>query len=186
MALKLSALGFVVIATCRRKESVDEWRSKGIASFELDVSSMESIEAAKKETEAFLNDNGLVLWGIINNAGISHSSCLFEWIPSKKIEQTMNVNLFGVMNVCQRFIPLLFGRTKSHKIKGYRASNGGRIINISSVAAIIKSPSMTVYGASKAAVSPFTHGLRTELSPRFGIWCSVFEIGMVSLFFYFC
>eukprot|EP01083_Nonionella_stella_P300261 1024051_1 len=33
------------------------------------------------------------------------------------------------------------------------------------------------YGCSKAALSYATHALRKELSPRFGIWCSVIEPG---------
>eukprot|EP01084_Bolivina_argentea_P056491 103398_1 len=33
----------------------------------------------------------------------------------------------------------------------------------------------TRYGPAKCALSYFTHSLRMELSPRFGIWCSAIE-----------
>merc|ERR1719242_322269 len=36
---------------------------------------------------------------------------------------------------------------------------------------------MSVYTATKAAVSQFAHSLRCDVSPRFGIWCCTMEIG---------
>ena len=76
IAKTISARGCVVIATCRRKESVDKWladttfTANGSTSFQLDVSSVDSIVMARKNTERFLKEKDCVLWAVINNAGI--------------------------------------------------------------------------------------------------------------------
>ena len=44
--------------------------------------------------------------------------------------------------------------------------DGGRIINVSSIASFCPNPRMTVYSASKAYVSAFSRGLGEELKPR--------------------
>jgi len=44
--------------------------------------------------------------------------------------------------------------------------NGGRIINMSSIASFCPNPRMTVYSASKSYVSAFSRGLGEELIPR--------------------
>lgn len=43
---------------------------------------------------------------------------------------------------------------------------GGRILNISSIASFVPNPRMTVYSATKAYVSFFSRGLHEELKPR--------------------
>ena len=45
-------------------------------------------------------------------------------------------------------------------------TQGGRIINVSSIASFCPNPRMTVYSASKAYVSAFSRGLGEELKPR--------------------
>lgn len=45
-------------------------------------------------------------------------------------------------------------------------SDGGRIINMSSIASFCPNPRMTVYSASKSYVSAFSRGLGEELKPR--------------------
>lgn len=47
-----------------------------------------------------------------------------------------------------------------------RLRDGGRIINISSLAATLASPEMIAYGAAKAALDAFTLALAKDLGPR--------------------
>lgn len=101
---------------------------------------------------------------------------MFEWCSLSKIHKVIDVNFRGLMDVCHEFVPLLYGRQVS--LKGYKSGNGGRIINISSIFAELVAPNVSVYDPCKAAVSHFTHCLRTELSPRFGIWCCAMELGL--------
>lgn len=43
---------------------------------------------------------------------------------------------------------------------------GGRIINMSSIASFVPNPRMTIYSATKSYVSAFSRGLHEELKPR--------------------
>ena len=56
-------------------------------------------------------------------------------------------------------------------------ANGGRIVNMSSVSARCNYPEIR-YGPSKAALSYFSHVLRMEVGPRFGVWVSAVEPGL--------
>merc|ERR550532_3377883 len=93
----------------------------------------------------------------------------------ESINWLISINFTGTLNVCQQFIPLMYGR--SSKVPPSSPVSGGRIICISSGMANLAFPGWSVYGATKAAISQFAHSLRTELSPRFGIWVATHEIG---------
>ena len=180
LAHQLNEYGFTVIASCRRQESLNEYKtnskftSNGSIVIQLDVTNKDSIANARKEIETYLNNNkNKVLWGIINNAGICKFG-LFEFLNSNDISRQVDINLTGPMDICKTFIPLLFGRM--NKINGYKRANGGRIVNIGSAAATVPLPGIGVYCASKAGISMFSSVIRCQLSPRFGIWSTVFEI----------
>lgn len=94
----------------------------------------------KKEGEIFC---------LINNAGTGISGAV-EHIPCEKTIKLMQVNLQAVMECSRIVIPYL---KKSH----------GKIINVSSVAAVVPIPFQTAYSVSKAGVNMFTQALRLEL-----------------------
>eukprot|EP01084_Bolivina_argentea_P276651 472085_1 len=179
-AKKLNKLGFIVIATCRRKESVDEYLSdksfinNGSTSYQLDISLNDNILNVKQKIKLFLKENNYILWGIVNNAGVMTFGT-FEFQTHEQIKKQIDVNIYGTINMCHAFVPLLYGRCNT--INGYKSANGGRIVNISSVGAKFVIQSLCVYTSTKAAISHFSHGLRIELSSRFGIWCSTMELG---------
>lgn len=60
------------------------------------------------------------LCAIVNNAGIGYCRML-EFTEPEKIHRLLDVNAFGMLRVCQKFIPLLRG-------------HGGRIVNVTSIA----------------------------------------------------
>ena len=96
------------------------------------------------------------LYAIINNAGAFDGSFV-EVTPVDVYTRVMQVNFFGVIRVTKAFLPLLMhGDVEKF--------NGGRIINISSVAELLCSPGNTAYCASKSAMAAFTDGLRQELT----------------------
>ena len=72
------------------------------------------------------------------------------------VRELFEVNLFGVIAMCQEFIPLL--RKSKHP-------NGARIVNIGSVAGVAAVPFDAAYCASKAALHSFSDTLRMELKP---------------------
>jgi short-subunit dehydrogenase len=65
----------------------------------------------------------------------------------------MNVNFMGVFNSTKAMIPLL------------RKSGGGKILNMSSVAARLGIPFQAFYSSSKAAINAFSEALNIELHP---------------------
>lgn len=92
---------------------------------------------------------------LVNNAGGGISGAAeFTALPEAK--NLFDVNFFGVLTCVQAALPLL------------RASGGGRIVNLSSVAAALPIPFQAFYSASKAAINAFTLALANELRP-FGV-----------------
>ncbi len=53
----------------------------------------------------------------------------------------------------------------THAVLPY-LEQGGRIINLSSIASFVPNPRMTIYSATKSYVSAFSRGLHEELKPR--------------------
>ena len=115
----------------------------------LEVTDGESIAAAVKTVEQFLEDTPLV--GLVNNAGIGVSGPL-EFVNLDRLRWQLEVNVVGPVAVTQAFLPLL------------RAGRG-RIVNIGSVAGKVALAFFGPYAASKHALEAITDALRRELSP---------------------
>eukprot|EP01084_Bolivina_argentea_P138039 243108_1 len=181
ICIQLNKLGYRVIATCLTQEAVNIFlsdscftKNESIA-FVMDVTKQDHIDQVKIKVETYLNKTNSVLWGIVNNAGLQILSG-FEIIPKEFDFLQRNVLLLAPINITRTFLPLLVGR-KNYKIykNSNNRNNGGRIVNISSSAA--KLYFETGYGPSKSSLSNFTHALRMELSPKFGIWPTVIQPG---------
>ena len=71
-------------------------------------------------------------------------------------KKLLDVNLFGAVNVCRKVIPYM------------RQKGSGRIVNVSSVAAVAPIPFQTFYSVSKSAVNTYTMAVANEVKP-FGI-----------------
>lgn len=91
---------------------------------------------------------------LINNAGFGISGTI-EFTETADAERQFQVNFFGMLRCIKAALPLL-RRTK------------GRILNISSAAAIFSIPFQGFYSASKAAINSLTLALRNEVK-NFGI-----------------
>ncbi len=92
---------------------------------------------------------------LINNAGFGISGAA-EFTRNEDAKRLLDVNLFGVVNGCKAVIPYM------------RRQGCGRIINLSSVAAVVPIPFQAWYSVSKAGISTYTAALRNELN-GFGI-----------------
>ena len=92
---------------------------------------------------------------VINCAGFGISGAV-EFTDIKDAKSQFEVNFFGTVNMNKAVIPFM------------RKQGGGRIINISSVAAVAHIPFQTYYSASKAAIESYTCALTNEVRP-FGI-----------------
>jgi len=119
----------------------------------FDVTDVPAIAKAAKEVEGRLE--GQLLSGLVNNAGIVVSGPLMH-VPAEDLSYQLEVNVVGVLKVCQAFLPMLGARLPALK-------PAGRIINISSVSGRIAAPFVGPYAASKHALEALTHSLRREL-----------------------
>lgn len=88
----------------------------------------------KKHTES----TGEVLYGLVNNAGIS-SVGLMEWGHIDELESVLSVNCYAAMRITLHFIPELI---KTH---------GSRVISITSAITVWAIPMMSAYGLSKVS-----------------------------------
>jgi NAD(P)-dependent dehydrogenase (short-subunit alcohol dehydrogenase family) len=108
----------------------------------LDVTNAAQIKAAVESVDS--------LDILINNAGLG----LYADVSDRAaLEQHLAVNLFGVYDTTQAFLPLL---TRSR----------GAIVNVMSLAALAPVPLDPTYSISKAAAFSLTQSLRTALAGR--------------------
>ncbi|NWJ46181.1 MAG: SDR family oxidoreductase [Chloroflexi bacterium] len=150
-ALYLDKMGYRVFAGVRNDDdatAIKKEASPLLTPVCLDVTSPSSIASAKQCIMEKVGDTGL--YALINNAGISSNGPL-EYYPLEQVRQMFEVNLFGLLAVTQAFLPLI-------------KLGHGRIINISSVSAMMAFPFSAPYCASKYAVEIFSECLGMELS----------------------
>jgi NAD(P)-dependent dehydrogenase (short-subunit alcohol dehydrogenase family) len=94
---------------------------------------------------------------LVNNAGAIFGPSPVAQMADEAWRRTLEVNATGVFLVSKAVLPAM--------IQGQR---GGRIVNMSSLAAIRPRPYMAAYAASKAAVAALTQSLAQEVA-QFGI-----------------
>ncbi|CUI17476.1 Short-chain dehydrogenase/reductase [Candidatus Protochlamydia naegleriophila] len=89
---------------------------------------------------------------LINNAGVYEFGSL-ESVTPDSFHRIFDLNVLGLI-------------LASQEAAKHFGSNGGSIVNISSVSSTLTFPETTVYSASKAAVDAITKCLSKELGPR--------------------
>ena len=134
----------------------------------FDVTDAAAVTKAAQFLTEKLADSGL--GGLINNAGIAIGGPLQEQ-PMATFRQHFEVNVIGLIQVTQAFLPLL-GARANHPVQP------GRIQNISSVNGQVAIPFMGAYVGSKYAVEGLSHSLRRELA-LFGITVIIVGPGAV-------
>ena len=149
VAIELARSGFDVVATMRDPSAgrplAGEFEGGGsLTVARLDVTQPETIELP----------SGLRV--LVNNAAVEMPHLPVEATPIKHWREMFETNVFGLIEVTRRAIPLL------------RANGGGVICNITSSSLAIAVPLYAVYRASKAAVQALSESLRTEVA-QFGI-----------------
>ena len=167
-ARSLAARGFKVLLAARRLEAMER-----IAK-EIEASGGHALPVAtdlgdEEQTRA-LAQRALDTYGrvdvLLNNAGYAPAGAL-EDVPRDEIRRVFEVNLFGGLQLAGELAPIM------------RDQGGGRIINMSSIAARVPAPLAVLYGATKGAIESATNSLRIEVSP-WKIHCSLVIPGFVA------
>ena len=145
-ALYLTQNGCTVYELSRRAEGVE-----GLRHISTDVTDEESVRRA---VEQILQEAGRIDI-LVNNAGFGISGAV-EFTDTEEAKRQFDVNFFGMVRMNRAVIAVM------------RKQGGGRIVNLSSVAAPVPIPFQTYYAASKAAINSYTMALANELRP-FGV-----------------
>jgi hypothetical protein len=147
-ALLLAERGFGVYATDMSKGEGDDLpRMAQIIPLRMDITD----DADVGKTFEFIDEQGMGLFALINNAGIFSPGPLMA-LPMERLIQQFSVNVFGTHRITQAFFPLLL------KAKG-------RIVNMSSVAGYVATPFSGPYASTKHAIEGWSDALRRELIP---------------------
>lgn len=88
---------------------------------------------------------------LVNNAG-RVVIAPFEETPENQVRAIFDVNVFGLVNMIQAFLPSM------------RENKSGSIVNLSSPAALAPSHWYSIYAGSKAAVNALSKSLAQELA----------------------
>jgi NAD(P)-dependent dehydrogenase (short-subunit alcohol dehydrogenase family) len=148
VALELSRRGFDVLATMRDPAAGNDLPAEAAAVggrlrvTALDVTRPDTIHLPE----------GLRV--LVNNAGTEREHLPLEETPLDDWRDMFETNVFGLVEVTRRAIPLL------------RAAGGGVICNLGSSSILAPVPFYAAYRASKAAVSALSMTLRAELAPQ--------------------
>jgi hypothetical protein len=163
--------GFHVFGSVRKQADGQRVQGELGAQFTpllFDVTDEAAVETAVSQVTQIIGSNGLA--GLVNNAGIAVAGPLSH-LPLDKLRRQFEVNLFGLLDVTQKFLPLLGAVPNA-------THPPGRIVNISSISGRVAYPFMGPYAASKHALEAISDALRRELL-LFGVDVVVIEPGSV-------
>lgn len=155
-AMALADEGARVIVTDLRNQSADataeEIRKRGqwAESRQLDVADLPAMKELAEDLEQTRGSLDI----LVNNAGIAVAG-LFLDVSMENFNKLMGINLMGVVNGCQAFLPGMV-----------RSGREGHVVNIASMAAYTSAQRMTAYCTSKFAVLGFSECLRAEMAPH--------------------
>ena len=114
-----------------------------------DVTDADSVQAMVEQVRAQFGRLDI----LVNNAGIAIHPGPVVFMPDEAWRKTLDINATGTFLCSKYALPLM--------IEGER---GGRVINMSSIAAERPKPNMSAYAASKAAVVALTRSLAQEMA----------------------
>ncbi|ALD20536.1 SDR family NAD(P)-dependent oxidoreductase [Hymenobacter sp. DG25A] len=162
--------GYRVFGSVRQEADAERLRTElGEAFVPLlfDVTDAAAIVRAVAQVEHALD--GEPLRGLINNAGIAFGGPLL-YQPIDVIRQHFEVNVLGLVQVTQAFLPMLGAR------EGFQGQPG-RVLVIGSVSGQVAAPFMGAYVGAKHALEGLTASWRRELQ-LFGVPMVLIGLGV--------
>jgi NAD(P)-dependent dehydrogenase (short-subunit alcohol dehydrogenase family) len=170
VARRLAAADVDVVAAFRGDTAAAEAlaaTSDRITTAQVDVA---DADACTELVERVVAEHGR-LDHLVNNAGLLVEASSVDTDPAVW-ERVVSVNLSAAFHLCRAAVPVM------------RAAGFGRIVNVSSVTAVMGSPTEAAYGAAKAGLHGLTRSLARETA-RAGITVNcvvpgVFETDMTA------
>lgn len=94
------------------------------------------------------------LWGLVNNAGISPAYAPTAETSDDDWDHILQVNLRAAAAFARAALPVMAA-----------TGRGGRVVNLSSIAAFAGLPNLVAYNATKAALDAMTRTMAVEYGP---------------------
>ena len=163
IAEKFLGEGWQVIATGRRADRLDALRARFGDAVHTAVVDMRD-EAAIDAFVAALPPAFKHIDVLVNNAGLALGTAPAQRADRAQWKQMIETNITGLVTMTHALLPLLIDAK-------------GLIVNISSIAATYPYTGGNVYGGTKAFVTQFTLGLRSDLHGS-GVRVSSIEPGL--------
>ncbi len=145
---------FVWLGVHTRRETAEKLAQGNPARCQCMSLDVTSVESWRKAVDEVLARHGRVDV-LVNNAGL-HADGLLGTMPVSDWERVMAGNLDSVFHGCQAVLPAMINQ------------RAGRIVNISSLSALLPPAGQTNYAAAKAGVIALTQSLAKEVA-RLGI-----------------
>ena len=155
-AEKFASEGYNVIINCvksgaeakHQAEKLSEKYGVKVFAVVADVSKEEDVRNLFLQAESLIGAPDV----LVNNAGISHVG-LFQDMTSSEWDRIFDVNVKSVF-LCSK-----------EAVRYMLSSNGGSIVNVSSMWGEVGASCEAAYSASKAAIIGYTKSLAKELAP---------------------
>jgi len=148
LAARLRESGRTVIVGGRNRGALEQLRSNGYPSVEIDVRDPQSVRSACVEVITAHPSLG----ALITMAGVVIPEDVRDGAHIENLRTMLDVNVMGTALVIDAVLPHLLAR------------GGGRIVTVGSAGAFVPSPRLPGYAASKAAVHLYTEVLRVQLA----------------------
>ena len=148
-----AADGWNVVLLARRQERLDVLATTLESKFGIKASVIVedlSDVRAPERIAGVLNERGISVDALVNNAGFGHLGEFIGADPSM-LQSMMTVNMLSLVQLTRLLLPTMV------------AKRHGQVLNVGSLAGYLPGPHMAVYYASKAFVNSFSEALAVEL-----------------------
>lgn len=145
----------------RETERLVEAAGRRALAIRCDVSDESQVSDAVAQMKAELGPADV----LVNNAGITRDKLAMR-MTDEDFKAVLDTNLLGAFHLIRATCP------------DFLKKRAGRIVNISSVAALMGNPGQANYAAAKAGMIGLTKTIAKELAPR-GITCNAVAPGFI-------
>lgn len=149
---QLAKQGFKLILVARRKEKLEEFAGKLSKQYETQADVLVADLSNPNDNERVMEHIAQVkdLDVLINNAGFGLMKDFFETETQDHVDM-FNVHCTAPVQFCHKALP------------GMKVRGRGAIINVSSIAALTKSPVSVMYSSTKEFINVFSQILQSNL-----------------------